>query len=97
MRKTDKKIDTKIRQQLTTVCDFALQNISGYQWITHSVNYKQFPDSLQITCMFENQHTANHAKQQGELLTLIVEKLKDISVHVKAPQKQVHFNHAEMK
>ncbi|WP_413700945.1 Fis family transcriptional regulator [Psychromonas sp. KJ10-10] len=91
MRKTDKKIDNKLRQVLTDVCDFALENITGYQWISHTVNYSSFPESLIITCVFDNQENALQAKQQGELFTLILKALTNISVNLTAPQKQIRF------
>ena len=91
MRKTDKKIDNKLRQALTEVCDFALQNSAGYQWISHTVNYNNFPDSLVITCMFDNQQYADQAQQQDELFNLINQKLNAISVNLKKPLKQICF------
>lgn len=90
MRKTDKKIDNKLRQALTEVCDFALHNITGYQWISHTVNYNQFPDSLMITCMFKNQQSAKHASQQKELSGLILKKLKDQLITLQN-SKQIRF------
>jgi hypothetical protein len=91
MRKIDKKIDNKLRSVLTDVCDFALQNITGYQWISHTVNYASFPESLIITCVFDNQDNAQQAQQQGEISTLIVEALSDISVNLNTPKKQICF------
>tara|TARA_R110001583_G_scaffold51161_11_gene159813 strand:- start:50683 stop:50967 length:285 start_codon:yes stop_codon:yes gene_type:complete len=91
MRKIDKKIDNKLRSVLTDVCDFALQNITGYQWISHTVNYASFPESLVITCVFDSKEHAHTAQQQGEILTLIVNALSEISVKLNAPQKQICF------
>jgi hypothetical protein len=91
MRKNDKKIDNKLREVLTEVCDFALQEIAGYQWISHTVNYNSFPDSLVITCMFDNNQSADTEQQQGELLTLINEKLNAVSISLKNPNKQISF------
>ncbi|PKG40920.1 Fis family transcriptional regulator [Psychromonas sp. Urea-02u-13] len=91
MRKTDKKIDNKLREVLTDVCDFALQEVAGYQWISHTVNYNSFPDSLVITCMFDNKQSADTEKQQGELLALINEKLNAVAISLKNPNKQISF------
>jgi len=46
MRKTDKKRDNTLRLALTEVCDIALKDIAGFQWLTHCVNYSNFPQSL---------------------------------------------------
>jgi hypothetical protein len=91
MRKIDKKIDNKLRKVLTEVCDFALLNITGYQWISHTVNYSNFPESLLITCMFENQQRADSAMKGGELLAMINHKLNTVAINLKTPHKQVSF------
>lgn len=91
MRKNDKKIDNKLRQLLTEVCDFALHNSPGYKWITHTVNYNRFPQSLVITCTFEDQFHADTAKQEEVLLTLIQQKLNNASIKLSAPNKQINF------
>ena len=57
MRKTDKKIDKQLRETLTQVCDTALKDYCGFEWLTHTVNYSDFPSSLHITCVFDtNEH-----------------------------------------
>lgn len=91
MRKNDKKIDNKLRQLLTEVCDFALHNSPGYKWITHSVNYNRFPESLVITCTFEDKLSADNAEQEKVLLTLIQQKLNSASIKLLTPSKQVNF------
>lgn len=91
MRKSDKKIENKIRQALTEVCDLALQQINGYLWITHQVNYQRFPDSLIITCMFADKESADDALQQGELVRMTLQKLQQVGIDLKAPNKQLRF------
>lgn len=54
MTKTDKKTENAIRLALTNVCEAALETVEGFQWITHTVNYKNFPNSLAILCVFDN-------------------------------------------
>ena len=94
MRKTDKKIDNKLRQSLTEVCDFALESIEGYQWITHKVNYENFPDSLQITCAFiaqSNIDELKHSQQDRVLRKTIEEQLTGIDIKLKNAEKQIIF------
>lgn len=91
MRKSDKKIDNKLRQALTEVCDYALQHSDGYQWITHSVNFQRFPESLIITCIFSDQQSAEHAQQKGELLAMIQQKLQNADVDLQQSNKQIRF------
>jgi len=94
MRKSDKKIENQLRQSLTEVCDFALENIEGYQWITHKVNYDTFPDSLQIICAFMSQSDIDELKhsQQDRVLKENIEKqLAGINIKLKSAEKQITF------
>lgn len=54
MRKMDKIIDNQLISALTDVCDVALVKFTGFQWLTHSVNYSSFPDSLKIICVLDS-------------------------------------------
>ena len=67
MRKSDKKIDNSIRQTLTALCENHLKDLFGFCWITHTVNYQKFPQSLQITCVFEHDDALNHFMLSDEL------------------------------
>jgi hypothetical protein len=86
MRKTDKKIDHQLRLALTDVCETALKEIDGFQWLTHLVNYSHFPKSLKVICIFNtNENLSNfmsHSRRKG-LESLIQNKLVEISVNVK--------------
>ncbi len=53
MRKSDKKIENQIREVLTDVCEDTLKSYEGFLWVTHTVNYSSFPQSLKIICVFE--------------------------------------------
>lgn len=60
MRKSDKKLDNAIRNALIDVCKQAQRSFEGFQWLTHSVNYDNFPNSLKIICVFNtDEHLAN--------------------------------------
>ena len=94
MKKTDKKIENKLRQALTDVCDFALENIEGYQWVTHKANYDVFPDSLQIVCAFLSQSKIDELKRSKQDLVLkktIEAKLGDINIKLKNAEKQITY------
>ncbi|OUR69576.1 hypothetical protein A9Q77_08320 [Marinomonas sp. 42_23_T18] len=53
MKKTDKKLEKVLITALTRVCEQALEEIEGFQWLTHQVNFNDFPRSLRVTCVFE--------------------------------------------
>ncbi|CEO40787.1 Fis family transcriptional regulator [Photobacterium kishitanii] len=95
MRKTDKKIDNAIRDALTLVCDHAQLSFEGFQWLTHCVNYDNFPNSLKIICIFNTDEQLANLRQgdYGRLLRqLIKQHLADINVVIKNVDKQVLFD-----
>lgn len=59
MRKTDKKLDKQICETLTEVCEASLKENTGFQWLTHLVNYSRFPQSLQVVCVFDTNDQLN--------------------------------------
>lgn len=82
MRKTDKKLDNQIRKILTDICETRLKDVIGFQWITHVVNYSDFPESLKIICVFDtkdNIHGFMATAGPCELSTLLQEKLCNIN------------------
>ena len=98
MKKTDKKIENAIRLALTEVCDIALDEVPGFQWLTHRVNYSSFPDSLSVVCIFAtNTDLANAiiAKQDDFLRSLIREKLSAAGISIKDTARQVRFDTEE--
>lgn len=55
MRKTDKKTDREIIHALTELCEAAKYTHEGFTWLTHEVNYQRFPQSLQVTLVFDDE------------------------------------------
>ncbi len=55
MRKTDKKTDCEIIHALTELCEAAKYTHEGFTWLTHEVNYQRFPQSLQVTLVFDDE------------------------------------------
>ncbi|WP_028025719.1 hypothetical protein [Enterovibrio calviensis] len=94
MRKTDKKIENSLREALTEVCDIALEQHEGFEWLTHFANYGSFPSSLRIVCIFDsNAHLAN--ADTDALCGLIKEKLVDIDIKLKDITRHVTFDTQE--
>ncbi len=98
MRKTDKKIDNQLRVILTEVCEIALKEIDGFQWLTHLVNYSHFPKSLKIVCVFDTNETladfmstSSHTK----LMSLIQKKLNEVGVKVKNVSDHIAYDTEE--
>ena len=89
MRKTDKKIDKQICEALTEVCEFSLKDNTGFEWLTHLVNYSHFPKSLQVICVFNTNNqldafTANN--RHFELNERIQKALSGIGISINSRQ-----------
>lgn len=100
MKKTDKKIDNQISQALTKVCEVAKQEVQGFQWLTHLVNYKQFPNSLSVICMFNTKIELEFARQQMKdqfIVSLIKSELDQININFKDINRHVSFDISILK
>ena len=92
--KTEKKIDNNVRLALTSACEQFLEDVPGFQWLTHHANYTNFPASLLITCVFDTEENQQLA-ETNVIHTLIQSKLRKIGVKLKAPKQQVVFDSEE--
>ncbi len=95
MKKTDKKRDNQIRQVLAACCESELKAISGFEWLTHEVNFNRFEDSLRITCVFSDDECLTKAKERGDLKkaeNLIVAALRTVKITLTKPNKQIRFD-----
>ncbi|MGF1719005.1 Fis family transcriptional regulator [Vibrio kyushuensis] len=98
MRKTDKKIDNQLRVILTDVCDTAIEEHPGFQWLTHTVNYASFPKSLKIICIFDTNEQLSTFTIKGDekvLTALIHQKLASIGVSFKNTAEHISYDTEE--
>jgi len=98
MRKSDKKMDNQLRLVLTDVCEAALKEIDGFQWLTHLVNYSRFPQSLKVVCVFdtnENLNTFMSNSGENALASLIQRKLSEVDVNIKAVSAHITYDTEE--
>lgn len=92
MNKTVKKLDNNVVKALTIVCENAKQEIVGFEWLTHSANYANFPGSLVITCVLDKSDSLDSMiiSEQDKALRKQIQKqllksgilLKDVRRHV---------------
>ena len=95
MRKTDKKTDNQLRLVLTEVCEVALKNIDGFQWLTHLVNYANFPSSLKVVCVFDtNENLAEFLSGSSptDLNALIQAQLHTANVKVTGIADHIYYD-----
>ncbi|WOJ92539.1 hypothetical protein R0135_12180 [Congregibacter variabilis] len=98
MRKTDKKIDRDLSAALTRVCHVALETVPGFAWITHFVNYQNFPRSLVIVSVFETDELlrAACALQLDQTLSDLIEtELKAINIPINPKDGQLRCDSEE--
>jgi len=98
LNKVNKITEKKIIKALTEVCEKAKTEINGFQWLTHFVDYKQFPDSLKVVCVFSTQTellSAQHKALDQIIFTLIQNKLEKVGIQIKNIKKHVYFDSEE--
>lgn len=98
MRKSDKKTDNNIIKTLTNVCEIALDQVDGFKWLTHFVNYDNFPESLAVVCVFDTNSDlakARVTKHDEFLISLIVESLLNEGIALRDARKAVTFDTEE--
>lgn len=95
MNKTVKKLDNNVVKALTIVCETAKQEIVGFEWLTHSANYANFPGSLMVTCVLDTANSLDVmlAKQQDhDLRKLIQKQLLKAGILLKDARRNVFFD-----
>ncbi len=95
MRKSDKKIDNKLRVALTEICEIALERFNGFEWLTHDTNYKNFPASLRIICVFDTNANLDlflASKARHEFSCLLQKKLFEIDVNLISMAKHLSYD-----
>ncbi|MDP5052738.1 MAG: hypothetical protein NWP69_03005, partial [Congregibacter sp.] len=82
---------------LTKVCDNALKSVPGFAWITHFVNYDDFPGSLIVVCVFETDEQLRAARkaQADELSVTIAEELQAVGIKLGDKHRQLRFDSEE--
>jgi hypothetical protein len=98
MRKSDKKIENNIRITLTEVCETALKNFNGFEWLTHVVNYSNFPASLKVICVFDSNDNLSsfiNSNSCKELNLLIQKKFFDMGISYKSITNHISYDTEE--
>ncbi|WP_394246536.1 Fis family transcriptional regulator [Vibrio profundi] len=98
MRKTDKKIDKQLRDTLTELCESTLKSFDGFLWVTHIVNFSNFPQSLKVVCVFEtNQQLVNFTDSQDSkaFAQLMAQRLLQVGIQLKKVEKHLFFDSQE--
>ena len=95
MNKTVKKLDNSVVKALTVVCESAKQSVIGFEWLTHSANYSNFPGSLMITCVLDKSQSVDVMllkEQDIELRKQIQKQLLKVGILLKDVRRHVFFD-----
>ena len=98
MKKSDKKIENTVRKALTEVCEVALAEVAGFKWLTHFVNYSDFPDSLSVVCVFDTNAELSNALAEHKddfLRRLIEQALAAANIHITDMRQRLSFDTEE--
>lgn len=98
MNKTVKKLDQNVIKALTIVCESAKLEVTGFEWLTHSANYANFPASLVVTCVFDTNQSLEAAKlaqQDQSLRKQIQQQLLKAGILLKDARRHVLFDSEE--
>lgn len=95
MKKSDKKTEQQIVDALTQACESSLKQFKGFQWLTHTVNYKNLSHSLRIYCVFDTKDQLKLFLTSNDKLAmtkLIQQALFSINVNMANAQQQLRFD-----
>ena len=95
MRKSDKKLDNELRTLLTKLCENELEGITGFQWLTHSVQFTNVQSSLKIVCVFDtniNLEIFLSSNLESEIESKIHQILTRLNIKVKNAAQQILFD-----
>ena len=98
MKKSDKKTENILIEALTEVCETALDEVTGFRWLTHFVNYSNFPESLSVVCVFDTNDDLTNALRahNGDYLRkLIQEKFAAAGIRFTDLSQRVTFDTEE--
>jgi small-conductance mechanosensitive channel len=95
MKKTIKKLENKLVQALTKACEEAKLHSRGFEWLTHTADYANFPASLHVRCIFDTDSSLLIAKKSGQdsdIIKLIHAALLKAGILLKHPKQHITFD-----
>ena len=95
LKRNEKKIENAIVRALNGVCETLRYESNGFSWLTHFVDYSNFPQSLKLVFVFDTNQSLKSAKNEALFQTifeLTETRLKSEGVYVKRIDKAVFFD-----
>lgn len=92
------RIERRLASTLTEACETAKAEIVGFAWLTHEVDYTQFPASLRVVWIFDTQAQKDQALASGQrerMVELTAQALEDADIVIGDVSKRVQFDSEE--
>ncbi|MDX1504823.1 MAG: hypothetical protein R3221_03850 [Spongiibacter sp.] len=80
MKKSDKKREQLILSTLHALCENALDSQAQFRWLTHHVDYRHFPASLEVYLIFDDEQSA--ATASADLRQQVQNALSEQSINL---------------
>ncbi|WP_016956977.1 hypothetical protein [Catenovulum agarivorans] len=93
-QKQIKQLDKQIVRQLTQLCHLAQNEIDGFVWLTHVVDYTNLDKSLKVIFVFATteQQVRAEAENANTMKTWVVEYLQALEIKLNNVDKQIQFD-----
>ncbi len=91
-------IERQLIEVLTQACELAKAEIAGFSWLTHEVDYEQFPDSLHVVWVFDTRRERELAAANGlnaRMIELTEAALNELKLQLNPIAGHVHFDSEE--
>ena len=95
MKKSDRKTENQIVKALNAVCDTLTDDVEGFCWLTHFVNYANVLQSLRVVVVFDTDQALSNAESSGlrkSISALVLEQLENNMICVANSSKTVSFD-----
>ncbi|NWC96304.1 MULTISPECIES: hypothetical protein [unclassified Pseudomonas] len=92
------RIERRLVAALTEACEIAKAEITGFDWLTHEVDYAAFAKSLQVVWVFDTRANRELAVSQdngARMRELTASALEEAGVERPASERYVCFDSEE--
>lgn len=90
--------ERRLVASLTQACETGKTELVGFTWLTHRVDYQQFPASLRVVWVFDTQANQDQACANGQterMRELTAEAFRAAEISVASVAAHVHFDSEE--
>ncbi|XVJ47270.1 hypothetical protein ACDZ94_22580 [Pseudomonas sp. UBT] len=97
-KRDNARIERRLVATLTEACEIAKAEIPGFDWLTHTVDYAIFPQSLRVIWVFDTRANLDHALATGaeqRMRELTAAALHDAEVAPVPMERCVRFDSEE--